>query len=124
MPVRWSPLKVSEAAGIIEEHIANAATPLTLAKEEVIKAMRIPHLPQYMEQNFRGLEYDLKWAISRLNTRIETIRRELPKDTLAAEEKRRELGETSALFAQPSSDEPEPDAQLPESICDDGTIAI
>lgn len=97
MSVKWSPLKVKEAVDIIEEHVTNAITPLELAMEEVKKAMQIRNLPQYMEQSLRGLDNDIQNYRSRLNTRIRSIRDDLPKDQLAYEERTREQGETQPL---------------------------
>ena len=45
MPGRWSTLKVSQAADLIEEHVNNASAPLELAREEALKALEIPNLP-------------------------------------------------------------------------------
>ena len=97
MPVRWSVLKVKEATDIIEEHLTNAETPLQLAREEVLKAVRLPNLPQYMEQSLRGLDNDIQNYRSRLNTRIRSIRDDLPKDQLAHEERMKDQGETQPL---------------------------
>jgi hypothetical protein len=98
MPVRWSTLKVSQAADLIEEHVNNASAPLELAREEALKALEIPNLPQYMESEFRSLAGNCEWAIGKIRSDISRIRRDLPKDQLAKEQRLKEAGETLALL--------------------------
>jgi len=117
MPVRWSALKASQAADIIEEHINNASAPLNLASEEADKALRdIPDLPQYMEQHFRQLKGECQWAYKKLLGTVDRIRKDIPGVELAREQKRAEDGTAGSLFGE--------DEQLPEKICDDGTVAV
>jgi len=100
MSIKWSPLKASRAADIIEEHIKNAQAPLDLAREEAQKALSdIPDLPQYMEQHFRSISAECEWAYKKLLQIVERIRRDIPTDELAREQKRAEAGEVGSLFS-------------------------
>ena len=94
MPVKWSPLKVSQAMDVVEEHLNNASTPLELAREEALKALEIPNLPQYIDSELRSLATNIEWVVQKPRSDIARIRRDLPKDKLAAEQSR---GEQQAL---------------------------
>ena len=98
MPVKWSPLKVSQAVDIIEEHVNNGSTPFDLAREEAGKALLIPNLPQYMESEFRTLAANLESGVQRIRSDIARVRRDLPKDQLAQEKKQKDFGATQALI--------------------------
>lgn len=98
MPVKWSPLKVSQAVDIIEEHVNNASTPFDLAREEARKALLIPQLPQWMELELRSLATSIEWAVQRVRSDIARVRRDLPQDQLAKEKNMKELGETQPLI--------------------------
>ena len=97
MPVKWSPLRVSQAMDKVEEHLNNASAPLELAREEAVKAREIPNLPQYVTSRLRSLEVNIQWVIEKPRSDIGMLRRDLPGDTLAAEEARQEQGEQTAL---------------------------
>jgi hypothetical protein len=47
MPIRWSALKVSEAADIMEEFVEKAAEPLEQVRIVAREARKIANLPQY-----------------------------------------------------------------------------
>lgn len=97
MPVKWSPLAVSRAADIIEEHLNNASAPLELAREEVAKALGIPGIPGYMEQRLKSIDCDLADGINRYKSKVEGLRRDLPKDQLKQEEK---MGDRVSLLQE------------------------
>jgi len=98
MAVRWNTYKVSQAVDLIEEHILNCNAPLDLAKEETIKALEIPNLPGYMESRLRGLADEFGYTRSRLQTKIDYIRTDIPKDELAKDKAIVEQGTTSSLI--------------------------
>ncbi len=60
MPIRWSALKVSEAAGMIEEYVNQAAEPLEQARIVAREARKIDNLPQYVDQNIRVILGELE----------------------------------------------------------------
>jgi|GEM_PF-714101 len=111
MPVRWNTLKVSQAVDRVEEQVNQARPFLEMAKEEARKALTIPNLPQYIEVEVRSLAGQCASAIWRIETDIGRIRRDIPQDDLARAQK---MGDPLFPEAQ----------QLPEKICDDGTIAV
>ena len=55
MPIKWSALKVSEAAGKIEELINQAAAPLEQARIVALEARKIDNLPQYVGQGLNSI---------------------------------------------------------------------
>ena len=104
MPIRWSTQRVMEAADMIEGHINKAVEPLECAREVAKAALEIPHLPQYVDQHFRGLWGEIDRAIGsrtepvgRLKARLQSIRDSVPKDALEAEKKASDYGEQQSL---------------------------
>ncbi|MGQ9545950.1 MAG: hypothetical protein ACUVTR_02125 [Dehalococcoidia bacterium] len=104
MPIKWSALKVSEAADMIEGYVNQAAEPLECAREIAKAALEIPNLPNYVSDDFWYLIAEINRAIGggyegqgRLKLRLKSIRDELPKDALESEQKRKEIGEQKSL---------------------------
>lgn len=106
MPIRWNSLKVSEAADRIEEQV-NLATPyLEQAQTIARESLSIPHLPQYVDQHFRGLWGEIDRAIGgsqfepvgRLKARLESIRKSIPSGALGEEREKTKNGSQQALI--------------------------
>ena len=105
MPIRWSALKVSEATGMIEEYVNQAAEPLEQARIVARKARKIDNLPQYVEQDFARLIGEIDRAIGgsrwepvgRLKAGIQSVRESLPDGLVEDERKRLEYGSQQAL---------------------------
>ena len=55
MPIKWSPLRVTEAMDMVEEFINQASEPLEQAKLVAIEARKIANLPQYVDQHLSRL---------------------------------------------------------------------
>ena len=106
MPIRWSSLKVSEAADMIEKHINQAAEPLEQARIVAREALKIPHLPQYVEQDFQRIIGEVDRAIGgsqfepvgRLKAGVESIRKDLPSGAAESEKEQLARGETKSLL--------------------------
>jgi len=105
MPIRWSALQAKEAADMIEDHVNQAVEPLECAREVARAAGEIENLPQYMEHHFMMLVMEINRAIGggyegegRLKAKLKSIRDDLPKDALEAEQKRQEEGVTGSLM--------------------------
>ena len=105
MPIKWSALRVIEAADMMEKHINAAVEPLECAREVAKAAQDIPQLPQYVEQRINVLLGEIERAIGgsysepvgRLKARLQSIRDSVPKDALEKEEKKREYGKQQSL---------------------------
>lgn len=105
MPIKWSAIRVTEAADMLEKHVNAAVEPLECAREVAKAALEIPNLPQYVEQHFHGLLSEISRAIGgshfepigRLKARLQSIRDSVPKDTLEAEKKKSEYGKQQSL---------------------------
>ena len=86
MPIKWSALKVSEAADMLEGYVKQAAEPLEQARLVAREARKIANLPQYVDQDFCRLLGEIDRAIGgsqfepvgRLRSAIESIRKALP----------------------------------------------
>ena len=63
MPVRWSALKVSEAADMIEDFVNQAAEPLEQARIVAREARKIANLPQYVDDGFVHIIGEIDRAI-------------------------------------------------------------
>jgi len=105
MPIKWSVLRVMEAADMLEKHINAAVEPLECAREVAKATLEIPQLPQYVEQRINGLLGEIERAIGgshsepvgRLKARLQSIRDSVPKDALEAEEKKGKYGKQPSL---------------------------
>lgn len=95
MPVRWSPLKVSQAIDRVEAQLNAAHKPLERAQKEALKALETPALPEYMKYEIRSLADSLRASVSRISYEIERVRRDLPKDQLTKE--KQDQAERAAL---------------------------
>lgn len=106
MPIKWSALKVSEAADMIEEYVNQATEPLEQARIVAKEALNIPNLPQYVDQHFRGLWGEIDRAIGgsqyeptgRLKARLQSIRDSIPKQAIESEQVKASVGSTRSLF--------------------------
>lgn len=63
MPIKWSALKVSEAADMIEEFVNQVVEPLEQARLVAREARNVPNLPQYVDQDFVRLIGEIEHAI-------------------------------------------------------------
>lgn len=63
MPIRWSALKVSEAADMMEEFIKQAAEPLEQVRIVAREARKLPNLPQYIDWEFGRIIGEVDRAI-------------------------------------------------------------
>jgi len=109
MPIRWSALKVSEAANMIEGYVDQAAEPLEQARIVAKEALNISSLPQYVQQDIRGLlgeiervtggefTFDKEHYDGSIKRAIARLRDSLPKETVEAEKCSRKYGSTPAL---------------------------
>ena len=106
MPIKWSTVKVSDAADMIEEYITQAAEPLEQARIVAVEARKIANLPQYVDQHFLRLIGEVDRAIGgsefepigRLRSAIEAIRKSIPDSALETERETAKHGITAPLF--------------------------
>jgi len=63
VPIRWSAVKVQEAADQIDFYIDQASAPLEKAKAVAKEAQNIPNLPQYIDQVFVRLLGEIERSI-------------------------------------------------------------
>lgn len=106
MPIRWSALKVSEAADRMEEFITQAAEPLEQVRIMAREARKIANLPQYIDQDLTRIIGEIDRAIGgsqfepvgRLKAGVENIRKDLPSGVADSEKAQLAHGETKSLL--------------------------
>ncbi len=107
MPIKWSPLMVSEAMDMVEEYVNQTVEPLEQARIVAIEARNIPSLPQYVDQYLVRIIGEIDRAIGgsqwepdgRLKAGIQSVRESLPDGAIEEERKRIENGSQLSLVA-------------------------
>ena len=97
MPIKWSAVKVSEAADEVEAQVILADQFIAEAKAKAREAKRIPNIPQYMEQRFNRLIDQLD-RMDYIKEAIESIRKDIPDGAIEAEQERTKHGSTQSLM--------------------------
>ena len=105
MPVKWSPLMVSEAMDMVEEYVNQAVEPLEQARIVASEARNILNLPQYVDQHLLRIIGEIDRAIGgsqwepegRLKAGIQSVRESLPDGAVDEERKRIESGSQLSL---------------------------
>jgi hypothetical protein len=106
VPIKWSALKVSEAADRIEEHFNQAVEPLEQARTAAREALKLPNLPQYIGQDFTRIIGEVDRAIGgsqfepigRIRSGIDSIRNDLPEGSVKDERESAKHGSTQSLI--------------------------
>ena len=109
VPIKWSALKVSEAADKIEELINQAAEPLEQARNVAKEAKKLPNLPQYIEQGLNSILAEIErvtggevsWSKEHqdgsIKRAIDRLRDDIPKDGIQSDQASQKYGSTQAL---------------------------
>jgi len=106
MPIRWSALKVSEAADKIEEHFNQAVAPLEQARSVARESLKLPNLPQYIEWDFNRIIGEIDRTIGgsqfepkgRIRAGLASLLKDLPEGSVKAEQERAKHGATPSLI--------------------------
>jgi len=105
VPIRWSALKVSEAAEKIEEHFNQAVEPLEQARTVAQEARRIANLPQYIDQDLTRIISEIdrviggsQWEpVGRIRAGVKAIRDDIPSGVVEQDQVSRKYGSTQSL---------------------------
>ena len=105
MPIRWSALKVSEAAGMIEEYLNKAVEPLEQAMIVAREAWKLNNLPQYIDQDFTQIIGKIEDCLGGTQFRpvgwfkatVERIRKDIPTDALKSDQTSQKYGSQQSL---------------------------
>jgi len=105
MPIRWSALKVSEAADMIEEFLNQAVEPLEQAMIVTQEARKIANLPQYVDQDFTQIIGKIEDCLGGTQFRpegwfkatVERVRKDIPSSAVEADHASQKYGSTQAL---------------------------
>ncbi len=110
MPIRWSALKVQDATEMAEEFIAKMKEPAESVKTIAEEALKIPEIPEYIQGGFRSLISEAErilggvqgWSkepySGNFDKIVERIRKEIPADALASEQKTAAAGSQQSLL--------------------------
>jgi hypothetical protein len=98
MPIKWSPLRVSEAMEMVEGFVNQAAEPLEQAKIVASEARNIANLPQYLDQRLIRLTIDIE-RIDYIRASIKAVRNDLPDGAVEAEKKSESHGQQPVLVS-------------------------
>ena len=106
MPIRWSAVKVSEVADMIEELVKQAAEPLEQARIVAREARNLANLPQYIDQDLTRIISEIDRAIGgsqweptgRIIAGFEAMRKDIPDGAIEAERERAKYGTTGQLI--------------------------
>lgn len=106
MPIRWSALKVSEAADMIEEFFNQSVEPLEQALIVAREARKLSNLPQYIDWDIGRVIGEIERAIGgsqwepkgRIRAGLESLRKDLPEDALNSERSAAKHGATPSLI--------------------------
>jgi len=103
MPIKWSPLKVTEAMDMVEEFIAQAAEPLEQAKIVAIEAKKIANLPQYVDQHLTRLLSEIERVTGgtsswnnepyegAIKSAVNSVRKSIPEGAIKEEQETEEV---------------------------------
>jgi len=105
MPIRWSALKVSEAAGMIEEYLNQAVEPLEQAMIVAREARKLDNLPQYVDQDFTQVIGKIEDCLGGTQFRpvgwfkavVEHIHKDIPSGAVEADQTMQKYGRQQAL---------------------------
>jgi len=106
LSIRWSALRVSEAADMAEEFVNQAVEPLEQVRVVAREALKIENIPEYMQQYFYRLISEVDRVtggthyepVGRLKSSIEAIRDNLPSGTIEAEREKLKHGSQKSLI--------------------------
>ena len=111
VPIKWSALKVSEAADKIEEFIKQAAEPLEQARDVAREAKNLPNLPQYMEHDLNSILGELErvtggehsWGDQEhydgsIQRAVDRVRKDIPSEAIEQAQTSRKYGSTQSLI--------------------------
>jgi hypothetical protein len=109
VPIKWSALKVSEAAGKIEELINQAAEPLEKARIVALEARKIDNLPEYIGQGLNSILSEIErvtggdssWSKEHqdgsIKRAIDRLRDNIPKDAIQSDQASQKYGSTQSF---------------------------
>ena len=98
MALKWNALRVTEAADMAEKHINAIVEPLECAKEVCKAALAIPNLPQYIESRFHTLLSEIDNTPHRLQSKLKSLRGDIPQDAVEAERQLEAQGERPSML--------------------------
>ncbi|MDD4984451.1 MAG: hypothetical protein PHQ43_01480 [Dehalococcoidales bacterium] len=105
MPIKWSALKVSEAADMVEGFLDEAVEPLECARNAAREALKLDNLPEYMSQHFTRVISEIDRAIGgsqwepvgRIRSGLQSVRDNLPSGAVESDRARQQHGSQQML---------------------------
>ncbi len=98
MPIKWSPVKVSQNADEVEELMSSIKPTLWRIREKAEELRRIPNLPGYIDQPAATMTLKVDNFDTYMKGYIERIRNLIPRESLEEERKALEYGSQQSLI--------------------------
>jgi len=98
--IKWSARTVERKLTELERLLAQAAPHLAEAEKKAMEICYIPAVPQYISESAAGLSHEVRYAMNKLLSNIETVRGRIPEGAIEAEADRGEP--VGPMFSEPT----------------------
>jgi hypothetical protein len=98
MPIKWSPVRVSQNADEVEELMNSVRPTLWRIREKAEELRRIPNLPGYIAQPTATMTFKVDGFNNYMKGYVERIRSLIPKEALEEERKAMEYGSQQSII--------------------------
>ena len=98
MPIKWSPVRVSQNADEVEELMSSIRPTLWLIREKAQELRGVPHLPRYIDQPAATMTFKVENFNNYMKGYVERIRNLIPKEALEEELKAMEYGKQQSII--------------------------
>ncbi len=98
MPIKWSPVRVSQNVDEVEELMNSIRPTLWRIREKAEELRRVPHLPGYIDQPATTMASKVDSFNTYMKGYVERIRNLIPKEALEGERKAMEYGKQQTII--------------------------
>jgi hypothetical protein len=98
VPIKWSPVRVSQNADEVEELMNSIKPTLWRIREKAEELRQVPHLPAYIDQPAATMASKVDNFNSYMKGYVERIRKLIPKEALEEERKAIEYGSQQSII--------------------------
>jgi hypothetical protein len=98
VPIKWSPVKVSENVDEVEQLMNSIKPTLWRIREKAEELRRIPNLPGYIDQPAATMTFKVESFNDYMKGYFQRIRNLIPQDALEDERKATEYGSQQNLI--------------------------
>lgn len=98
MPIKWSPVRVSQNADEVEELMNSIKPTLWRIREKAEELRQVPNLPGYIDQPAATMTFKVDNFNNYMKGYVERIRNLIPKEALEEERKAMEYGSQQSII--------------------------